>query len=76
MNYIFVVTLRGKGVWHNCQLQFGINDTNDETLEKVRQKIEKETNLKVYEFDHKFGSIEAWTSNDDVKVFIEGINVL
>lgn len=76
MEYTFVVSLRGEGVWHNCQLHFGISDTNEETLEKVRQKIAKDCNLEVYEFScNVFGIYEAWTSREDVRVYIECIKI-
>ena len=76
MKYTFVVCLRGEGVWHNCQLYFAINDTNEETLEKVRQKIARDCNLEVYEFSYKFNTYVANTSRDDVQVYIEEISVL
>lgn len=78
MDSIFVVTLRGKGVWHDCQVQFAIKDTTDETLEIVRQKLAKSNSIEVYEFfrSSRFGTIEAGTSRNDVTVYVEEVAVL
>lgn len=76
-NHILVVTLRGEGVWHNCQIQFAIKDTTDATLEKVSKKLAAETNLKIYDFKYndRFGTVEAATSNKDVRVYIEDVEI-
>lgn len=74
-NPIFVVTLRGEGVWHGCQLYFAIKDTTDETLDAVRNEIAKSCNVEVYDFELNYGAcmLEAKTSLRDVVACIEEV---
>lgn len=75
---IFTVSLRGERVWHECQVQFAIEDTTEETLNAVRNKLEKSCNIKVYDFvvNPMYGTIEASTSRKGVAVYIEKIQLL
>ena len=77
-NSIFTVSLRGEGVWHECQIHYAIKDTTKETLSTVRDMLEKSCNIKVYDFivNPMYGTIEAATSRKDVVVYIEEIQVL
>jgi len=69
----FIVTLRGTHVFHECSLEFTIPNTSEETLANVRAVISKKYNLEVYDFARQHGVLAAWTSDPDVKVFIEEI---
>ena len=73
MNTMFVVTIRGEAVFHECSLLCYLTDTADETLDAVRSYIASRCNLEVYDFSIKNGVLCAWTSNNDVKVFIEEV---
>lgn len=69
-----VVTLRGAHVFHECSLEFTIPNTNEETLANVRGIISKKYSLEVYDFTRQHGILVAYTSDPDVKVFIEETN--
>lgn len=73
MNTIFVVTIRGRAVFHECSLLCYITDTTDATLDAVKSYTASHCNLEVYDFSMKHGVLCAWTSNKDVKVFIEEV---
>ena len=73
---LFIVTLRGTGVFHECSLFRYIKDASDETLNKVKEQIKEHHNLEVYDFSIKFGTLYAFTNRNDVKVFIEEVNPL
>lgn len=73
MNTIFVVTIRGQAVFHECSLLCYITDTTDTTLNTVKSYVASHCNLEVYDFSMKHGALCAWTSNKDVKVFIEEV---
>lgn len=75
-NHVFVVTLRGENVFHECSLFCFIRDIQEEVLEKISIEIEKEHNLKVYDFSKKFDIFYAETSDPKVKVFIEEVYAL
>lgn len=70
---LFVVTLRGTGVFHECSLLGYIKDTSDETLDKIKKQVKERHNLEVYDFSINFGTLYAFTNRNDVKVFIEEI---
>ena len=73
MNTMFVVTIRGEAVFHECSLLCYITDTTDATLDAVRSYVASRCNLGVYDFSMIHGVLCAWTSNKDVKVFIEEV---
>ena len=50
-----------------------IDDTTDETLNKVKEAIKSKYGLEVYDFTIKLGILNAWTSNDGIEVFIEEV---
>lgn len=76
MNRLFVVTLRGTHVFHECSLQFAVSNTGDETLNKIKDIIAKQCNLEVYDFTRQYGVLVAWTNDTNVKVFIEEIELI
>ena len=70
---MLIVTLRGEHVFHECSLFCTIDDTTDETLNKVKEAIKSKYGLEVYDFTIKLGILNAWTSNDGIEVFIEEV---
>ena len=70
---MFVVTIRGQAVFHECSLLRYITDTTDATLDAVRSYVASRCNLGVYNFRMQHGVLCALTSNKDVKVFIEEV---
>ena len=70
---MLIVTLRGEHVFHECSLFCTIDDTTNETLNKIKEAIKSKYGLEVYDFTIKFGILNAWTSNDGIKVFIEEV---
>lgn len=70
---MLIVTLRGEHVFHECSLFCTIDDTTDETLNKIKEAIKSKYDLEVYDFTIKLGILNAWTSNDGIKVFIEEV---
>lgn len=62
----FIVTLRGKAIFNGCLLFCFIEDTTDETLNKVALALKKSYNL-----DDDFST--KHTSNKDIDVYIEEV---
>lgn len=72
---LFAITLRGSHVFHDCSIHCLIKDTTDETLNRVKTKIEEQYNLKVYDFSIVHGVLVAETDYFDVKVFVEEVEI-
>lgn len=70
---MLIVTLRGEHVFHECSLFCTIDNTTDATLNKIKEEIKSKYGLEVYDFTKQCGTLNAWTSNDKVKVFIEEV---
>lgn len=73
---LFAVTLRGSYVFHECSIFCLIKDTTEETLKRVKNKIEEKHNLKMDDFSRKYGFLSADTDFHDVRVFIEEVDIL
>ena len=70
---MLIVTLRGEQIFHECSPLCTIDDTTDATLNKVKETIKSKYGLEVYDFTKQYGFLNAWTSNDKIKVFIEEV---
>ena len=73
---LFAVTLRGSYVFHECSIFCLIKDTTEETLKRVKRKIEEKHNLKMDDFSRKYGFLSADIDFHDVRVFIEEVDIL
>lgn len=63
----FIVTLRGKAIFNGCLLFCFIEDTTEETLNKVALALKKS----YYNLDVDFST--KHTSNKDIDVYIEEV---
>lgn len=73
---MFVATLRGRGVWHDCVLFRTISNTEESTLDALSKEISSQYRVDVSDFHINHGVLEAYTSREDVKVFIEEVSPL
>lgn len=73
---MFVATLRGKGVWRGCSLFKIFYDTAESTLDTLGKEISSRYEIDVSDFNIIHGELKAYTSNEDIEVFIEEVDTL
>ena len=74
-NSMFVATLRGKGVWRECSLFKIIADTQEHTLNNLAKDISSQYRINVSEFHYDHGYLKAQTSNENITIYIEEVNL-
>lgn len=72
---MFVATLRGKGVWQECSLFKIIADTQEHTLNNLAKDISSQYGINVSEFHYDHGYLKAPTSNENITIYIEEVNL-
>ena len=72
---MFVATLRGKGVWRECALFKIIADTQESTLNNLAKDISSQYEINVSDFHYNHGNLTAQTSNENIKIYIEEVNL-
>lgn len=72
---MFVATLRGKGVWQECSLFKIIADTQEHTLNNLAKDISSQYGINVSEFHYDHGYLKAYTSNENITIYIEEVNL-
>lgn len=72
---MFVATLRGKGVWRECSLFKIIADTQEHTLNNLAKDISSQYRINVSEFHYDHGYLKAQTSNENITIYIEEVNL-
>lgn len=72
---MFVATLRGKGVWRECALFKIIADTQESTLNNLSKDISSQYEINVSDFHYNHGNLTAQTSNENITIYIEEVNL-
>lgn len=72
---MFVATLRGKGVWRECALFKIIADTQESTLNNLAKDISSQYEINVSDFHYNHGDLTAQTSNENITIYIEEVNL-
>lgn len=72
---MLVATLRGKGVWRECSLFKIIADTQEHTLNNLAKDISSQYRINVSEFHYDHGYLKAQTSNENITIYIEEVNL-
>nr|DAK35933.1 MAG TPA: hypothetical protein [Bacteriophage sp.] len=72
---MFVATLRGKGVWRECALFKIIADTQESTLNNLAKDISSQYEINVSDFHYNHGNLTAQTSNENITIYIEEVNL-